>query len=128
MLLPPVGEYRFCVFLFQGLHIGIHCFRSEFAGTHCKNDRCGTRHRIPPAYTPGLDVAMVVSSAMMPPHFAHSRLSRRCADKGIRGCPMDIMTVSTSKINSEPSLTIGLHLPDSSGSPSVISTHFIPVT
>jgi hypothetical protein len=25
-------------------------------------------------------------------------------------------------------LTIGLHLPDSSGSPSVISTHFIPVT
>ena len=41
---------------------------------------------------------------------------------------MDIITVSTSRTNSEPSTGTGRRLPFSSGSPSSIFMHFMPVT
>ena len=81
----------------------------------------------PPAYTPSRDVRPC-SSVIMPPHFCVSRPFVVALISGFGDVPIEITTASTSSTNSLPGLTTGLHLPLSSGSPSSISTHFIPVT
>ena len=48
--------------------------------------------------------------------------------KGLGEVPKDIITLSTSIINSEFSISIGLLLPEESSSPSFILMHFIPFT
>ena len=47
---------------------------------------------------------------------------------GLGLVPSDMITVSTSSTNSEPSTSTGFLRPDSSGSPSSMRIHFIPVT
>ena len=81
----------------------------------------------PPAYTPSRDVRPC-SSVIMPPHFCVSRPFVVALISGFGDVPIEITTASTSSTNSLSGLTTGLLLPLSSGSPSYISTHFIPVT
>ena len=47
---------------------------------------------------------------------------------GFGEVPRDMITVSTSRTNSDPGISTGLLLPEASGSPSSIRIHFMPAT
>ena len=82
----------------------------------------------PPAKTPSFEVCPFSSSATI--HFLLF-VSRPAVVEEINGfgeVPSDIITVSTSISNSEPSIGTGRLLPDASGSPNSMRIHLIPLT
>ena len=82
----------------------------------------------PPAYTPSLEVAPVSSVATI--HFLRFVSSPAVVEEisGFGEVPSDMITVSQSISYSEPSISTGLLLPDSSGAPSSILIRRTPFT
>ena len=80
----------------------------------------------PPAKTPSIFVCSVKSSTIIVPNRVYSSLSGSIS--WFTRWPIAMITVSTSMVNSEPSIGTGRLRPLSSGSPSSIRMHSMPVT
>ena len=81
----------------------------------------------PPAYTALREVSPS-SFTTIPPHRLTSSPSVVDLIKGLGEVPIDIITESTSMVNSLSGITTGRLLPLSSGAPSSILTHIIALT
>ena len=82
----------------------------------------------PPANTPLRVVCIVTSSAIKHLCLLASKPAVVLKINGFGEVPSDMITISTSRMKSEPAFSTGLLLHEASGSPSSISTHLMPLT
>ena len=80
----------------------------------------------PPANTPSILVLKVAGSTSSVPRSVNVNPSGSALLSTL--CPIAIITLSTSIVNSEPWTSLGRRRPLASGSPISIRAHFIPVT
>ena len=77
----------------------------------------------PPAQTPSSEVLPVSSTTTMPPRRLISSPAVVDLISGLGEVPMDMITQSQSRMNSEPGISTEERLPEASGSPSSVLMH-----
>ncbi len=82
----------------------------------------------PPAKTPGTAVAKVTESTVRFPHLLMLKSSFLGRKERSTSCPIAGITESTLRVICDPSMGTGRRLPLSSGSPSSMRMHSIPLT